>query len=185
MTNNYCLTGHALTRTIAVTVSSSTAGMVAGIAYAPILATRMVLGKLARPAALAGAGFALAKGAARLVQLRGVGPAQLLRRLACGSAELGVQLEVLLKVAVRAARSEGFRKAFIRCGVCVRGGGRLGRGCRGEGGVGCACTPQAASRTNQQSTRTDRTKRMLHRPGWAAWMRSSSCCPTWARRATR
>jgi hypothetical protein len=30
MTNDYCLTGHALTRTIAVTVSSSTAGMVAG-----------------------------------------------------------------------------------------------------------------------------------------------------------
>lgn len=117
MAHDYCLTGHALTRTIAVTVSSSTAGMVAGIAYAPILAARMVLGRVARPAALLGAGYAAFRGAARLAALRGVGPAQLLRRLMCqGAAELGVQLEVLVKVAVRAARSERFRRAFIRLG---------------------------------------------------------------------
>jgi hypothetical protein len=86
----------------------------AGIAYAPILATRMVLGKLARPAVLAGTAVAAARGAARLLQLRGVGPAQLLRRLACGAAEAGAQLDALLKVAVQAGRSERFRRAFIK-----------------------------------------------------------------------
>ncbi|KAI8466374.1 MAG: armadillo-type protein [Monoraphidium minutum] len=117
MTNDYCLTGHALTRTIAVTVSSSAAGMVTGIAYAPLLAARMVLGKVARPALLAGAGLAAARGAARLLHLRGAGPAALLRALAaCGAAGAGAALEALTKVALQAARSERFRRAFIRMG---------------------------------------------------------------------
>lgn len=117
MANDYCLTGHALTKTIAVTVSSSAAGMAAGIAYAPLLAARMVLGKVARPVLIASGAAAAAKGALRLLQLRGVGPAQLLRCLmAAGAAEAGAALDTLVKVAVQASRSERFRRAFIRMG---------------------------------------------------------------------
>ncbi|GBF87957.1 hypothetical protein Rsub_00669 [Raphidocelis subcapitata] len=117
MHNDYCLTGHALTRTIAVTVSSSTAGMVAGIAYAPVLAARLLLGKVARPAAAAAAAAAAARGAVRLFQLRAAGPAALLRRLACaGGAGAGAVLDALAKVAGAAARSERFRRAFVKLG---------------------------------------------------------------------
>jgi hypothetical protein len=71
----------------------------------------MVLGKVARPALLLGAAAAAGRGALRLLQLRGAGPAQLLRRLACGA---GAELDALLKIALQAARSERFRLAFIK-----------------------------------------------------------------------
>jgi hypothetical protein len=79
--------------------------------YAPVLAARMVLGKVARPVLLLGAGAAAARGALGLLQLRRAGPAQLLRRLVCGA---GAELDTLVKIAVNAARSESFRRAFVQ-----------------------------------------------------------------------
>lgn len=109
---NYCVSGHQLTRLIAVTVSSSAAGVAAGIIYAPILAARALCGKFARPAMLVGGAWCAVRGAWRLLKLRGMGPVALLRALA--SEDTREKLEALAKIAARAARSTSFRKAFIR-----------------------------------------------------------------------
>eukprot|EP00877_Chromochloris_zofingiensis_P007704 jgi/Chrzof1/3187/Cz12g15050.t1 len=108
---NYCVSGHQLTRLIAVTVSSSAAGVAAGIIYAPILAARALCGKFARPAMLVGGAWCAVRGAWRLLKLRGMGPVALLRALA--SEDTREKLEALAKIAARAARSTSFRKAFI------------------------------------------------------------------------
>lgn len=53
----------------------------AGFAYAPLLATRLVCGRLARPAALVGAAAAAVRGVLRFVSLRGLSPSNLLKQL--------------------------------------------------------------------------------------------------------
>ena len=82
--------------------------------YAPLLAARILLGRVARPALVLGGIFGLAKGALQLVAMRGNGPAQLLALLRGVGVEAEQVMEVLVKVAARAARNQGFRRAFIR-----------------------------------------------------------------------
>lgn len=53
----------------------------AGFAYAPLLATRLVCGRLARPAAVVGAAVAAMRGVLRFVNIRGLSPANLLKQL--------------------------------------------------------------------------------------------------------
>jgi len=113
---NYCVSAHQLTRLVAVTASSTAAGVAAGVVYAPLLAARILLGRVARPALVLGGIFALAKGALHLVAMRGNGPAQLLALLRGVGVEAEQVMEVLVKVATRAARNQGFRRAFIRMG---------------------------------------------------------------------
>ncbi|KAF8063742.1 CPK2 [Scenedesmus sp. PABB004] len=115
--HNYCLTSQHLAKAMATTVSSSFAGTVAGLAYAPLLATRMVCGRFARPAALLGAAWAAGRGAARLLALRGLRPSVLLAQLEEAALALGAGcLGAAERVAERAAASPRFRRAFVRLG---------------------------------------------------------------------
>jgi hypothetical protein len=61
----------------------------AGFAYAPLLATRLVCGRLARPAAVLGAALAAARGVLRFVNLRGLSPGNLLKQLQEAALSLG------------------------------------------------------------------------------------------------
>jgi hypothetical protein len=84
------------------------------VVYAPLLAARILLGRVARPALVLGGMFGIAKGALHLVAMRGNGPAQLLALLRGVGVETAQIMDVLVKVATRAARNQGFRRAFIR-----------------------------------------------------------------------
>jgi hypothetical protein len=53
----------------------------AGFAYAPLLATRLVFGRLARPAAVIGAAVAAVRGVLHVLNLRGLSPGNLLKQL--------------------------------------------------------------------------------------------------------
>jgi hypothetical protein len=53
----------------------------AGFAYAPLLAARLVCGRLARPAALVGAAAAAVRGVLRVLHLRGLSPNSLIKQL--------------------------------------------------------------------------------------------------------
>lgn len=55
--------------------------LLAGLAYAPLLATRLVCGRLARPAAVVGAVAAGVRGVLRVLTLRGLSPGNLLKQL--------------------------------------------------------------------------------------------------------
>eukprot|EP00878_Enallax_costatus_P007928 GHUV01008293.1.p1 GENE.GHUV01008293.1~~GHUV01008293.1.p1 ORF type:complete len:289 (+),score=110.86 GHUV01008293.1:116-982(+) len=115
--SNYCLTSQNLAMTIAVTISSTFAGTVAGLAYAPLLAARMVCGRFARPAAFVGACWAATRGVLRLMALRGLGPASLLKQLEEAALNIGGScISAAEKVAERAAASGRFRRAFVKLG---------------------------------------------------------------------
>jgi hypothetical protein len=60
-----------------------------GLAYAPLLAARLVCGRLARPAAVVGAAVAAVRGVARLVAIRGMSPGNMLRKLQEAALEFG------------------------------------------------------------------------------------------------
>lgn len=114
---NYCVTSQHLARIMAMTVSSTFAGTVAGLAYAPLLAVRMICGRFARPAAFAGACWAATRGVLRLMALRGMGPASLLAQLEEAALNIGGScIAAAEKVAERAAASARFRRAFVKLG---------------------------------------------------------------------
>lgn len=60
-----------------------------GFAYAPLLATRLVCGRLARPAAVVGAAVAAVRGVLRVLNLRGLSPANLFKQLQEAALTLG------------------------------------------------------------------------------------------------
>jgi hypothetical protein len=99
----------------------------AGFAYAPLLATRLVCGRLARPAAVVGAAVAAVRGVLRFVNLRGLSPANLLKQLQEAAISFGGDC---LEVSV----------CVCTVGVCVLGGG---------GGV---CMPDACCRVLRRCT---------------------------------
>lgn len=89
----------------------------AGLAYAPLLATRLLCGRFAKPAALAGAIWAATRGVLRLIALRGLAPANLLAQLEEAALNLGGGcLAAAENVAERAAASPRFRRAFVKMG---------------------------------------------------------------------
>lgn len=102
----------------------------AGVVYAPLLAVRMLVGRAARPALLVGAALGAGRGLRALVGRLRASPARLLSALRALGAEGAALAGVLAQVAGRAARSEGFRKAFIRwvSWEDVEGGVRRGVG---------------------------------------------------------
>lgn len=61
----------------------------AGLAYAPLLAARMICGRFARPAAFVGACWAATRGVLRLIALRGMGPRSLLAQLKEAALNIG------------------------------------------------------------------------------------------------
>ena len=90
---------------------------VAGLVYAPLLATRIVCGRFARPAAVAGAVWAATRGVLRFVSLRGLGPASLLHELENATLFLGSScISAAEKVAERAGASARFRRTFTQLG---------------------------------------------------------------------
>jgi hypothetical protein len=112
-----CVTSHHLAKLMAMTVSSTFAGTLAGFAYAPLLATRLVCGRLARPAAVVGAAVAAVRGVLRFVNLRGLSPANLLKQLQEAALSFGSNcLEAAEKIAERAASSPRWRRAFVKLG---------------------------------------------------------------------
>eukprot|EP00775_Hariotina_reticulata_P003700 gene3700-3962_t len=115
--HNYCVTSQHLAKIMAMTVSSSFAGTIAGLLYAPLLATRILCGRFARPAAVAGAVWAATRGVLRFVSLRGLGPASLLHELEEAALSLGNScISTAQKVAERAAASARFRRSFTQLG---------------------------------------------------------------------
>ena len=60
---------------------SHISAVTAGLAYAPLLATRLVCGRLARPAAVVGTVVAAVRGVVRMLSLRGLSPGNMLKRL--------------------------------------------------------------------------------------------------------
>lgn len=64
-------------------------GAFTGLAYAPLLATRMICGRFARPAAFFGACWAATQGVLRLIALRGMGPRALLAQLKEAALNIG------------------------------------------------------------------------------------------------
>jgi hypothetical protein len=57
--------------------------VLAGLLYAPLLAARILCGRFARPAALAGLVWGATRGVLRMVALRGLNPANLLAQVRC------------------------------------------------------------------------------------------------------
>ncbi|WIA14409.1 hypothetical protein OEZ85_002935 [Tetradesmus obliquus] len=115
--HNYCVTSQHLAKVMAMTVSSSFAGTVTGLLYAPLLAARILCGRFARPAALAGLAWGATRGVLRMIALRGLNPANLLAQLEDAALSLGMgSLGVVEKVAERAVASPKFRRAFVKMG---------------------------------------------------------------------
>ncbi|KAF6253942.1 armadillo-type protein [Scenedesmus sp. NREL 46B-D3] len=115
--HNYCVTSQHLAKVMAMTVSSSFAGTMTGLLYAPLLAGRILCGRFARPAALAGLAWGATRGVLRMVTLRGLTPANLLAQLEEAALGLGTGcLAAVEKVAARAAASPSFRRAFVKMG---------------------------------------------------------------------
>jgi hypothetical protein len=114
---NYCVTSQHLAKIMAMTVSSSFAGTVAGLAYAPLLAARIICGRFARPAVFVGACWAASRGVLRLIALRGLGPRTLLAQLKEAALNIGGScISAAEKIAERAAASARFRRAFVKLG---------------------------------------------------------------------
>ena len=63
----------------------ASSAVLAGLLYAPLLAARILCGRFARPAALAGLAWGATRGVLRMIALRGLNPANLLAQVRCSA----------------------------------------------------------------------------------------------------